>query len=94
MKALREALLATFGPQQVVRVEYVTAFSEPFPFWVWLGTTTDVERDELARDSSAGGRVAEVAGRFGFDALCEGFTVESQETVDRDYAGNWFYRLR
>lgn len=78
----------------VDHVEYVIAFSPPFDFWVWLGTATDVERDELARHPGLNDRVQRLADRRGLATLFEGVTVESKETVDREYEGHWFYRLR
>ncbi|MDR7254019.1 hypothetical protein J2X46_003009 [Nocardioides sp. BE266] len=75
-------------------VEYVVAFSEPFDFWVWLGTTTDSEREALGGQPDLDERIRRLAEKRGLGDRYEGVTVESQETVDRDYAGHWFYRLR
>jgi hypothetical protein len=86
--------LRAFSAQGVVRVEYVIAFSPPFEFWVWLGTTSDSERDALSADPTVDERLRGLARHRGMSELYEGFTVESQETVDREYEGNWFYRLR
>lgn len=93
-RRLEKALLRDFEAQGVCHVEIVVAFSQPFAFWVWLGTATDAEREQLQADATINERIrAEAAGLL-LEARYEGWTVESQETVDRDYQGSWFYRLR
>jgi hypothetical protein len=94
MQRLDEALLQEFAPQGVIRAEFVIAFSEPFGFWAWLGTETDAQRDALASDPTTEQRVCDLASGHGVGPLYKGFTVESQQTVDREYEGSWFYRLR
>ena len=91
---LKKRLLRDFRDVGVDHVEYVVAFSAPFEFWVWLGTATDAERDSLAKDPALTGRVRPIAERYGVATLLEGVTFESKETVDREYEGQWFYRLR
>jgi hypothetical protein len=78
----------------VVHVEWVVAFSAPFEFWVWLRTTTDAQRQQLAAQGTLEERIRRRAEKRGLALLYEGFTVESQETVDREFKGIWFYRLR
>ncbi|GAA5035689.1 hypothetical protein GCM10023335_81740 [Streptomyces siamensis] len=73
---------------------FVAAFSEPFYYWVWLGVSTDQERDACRQDVTIDGRVRRVAAEYRMTELYHGFTIESQETVDRDYEGRWFHRLR
>ena len=90
---LRDDLLATLGPP-VVHVTLVVGsddLADPGP-WVWLGTSTDPERDALRADAGLASAVRRVVERHG--ATVGGVTVESQETVDRDYGGSWFERLR
>lgn len=94
LKRLQSAMAGEFDPLGVTRVETVTAFAAPFTFWVWLGTDTDAERDRLQADPLVFLRVEELAAAEGLGSLLRGLTVESQETVDRDYEGSWFYRLR
>lgn len=94
MKRLEKALLREFARDGVEHVEYVIAFSEPFDFWVWLGTRSDHERDVLATEPTVGERIRTLATAHDIGELYEGFTVESQQTVDREYQGSWFYRLR
>ena len=94
VKRLEKSLLREFGSQGVRHVEFVIAFSEPFTYWVWLGSATDAEREQLQADASVNERIRAQAANLSIDALYEGWTIESQETVDRDYQGSWFYRLR
>ena len=91
---LKRAVLRELGGLGVVRVEHTIAFSAPFTFWVWLGTTTDAGRDALATTAGIDGRLRELCREQQLLELFQGFTAESQETVDRDYEGSWFYRLR
>jgi hypothetical protein len=59
---------------------------------IWLVTETDAERDALCREGIPRSQVIEHllrAGVRGDLAHAAGVTVESQETVDRDYGGNW-----
>lgn len=92
---LEREIVQAFTERGVFRVEPVIAFSPPFDYWLWLGTTTDDERDRLRADASVGARLAEMTQTHGpADGVFEGYTVESQETVDREFEGSWFYRLR
>ncbi|TCC61007.1 hypothetical protein E0H73_17265 [Kribbella pittospori] len=93
LERLKDELQHEFGDQGVDHVEYVVAFSAPFDFSVWLGTATDAERDALAAEPALDDRVRAAADGCGLAELVRGTTVESKETVDRDYGG-WFYRLR
>ena len=75
-----------------MRVGYVSAFPSQDDTSVWFGS---------ARDALAGSEpllLAEVrliAERHGFFAQdVNGVTVQSEETVARDFAGSWFYALR
>ncbi|GAB3173691.1 hypothetical protein GCM10027059_45170 [Myceligenerans halotolerans] len=93
----RAEILDAFASDAVGRVEYVSAFPDQVEFSVWLGTSTDAEADRLRSQSGVVVRVAEVLRRVGFrDAELAGLgvVVQSQETVERDCAGNWFYALR
>lgn len=94
LASLRSALLAGLAARDVARVEYVVGFDVPFRFWVWLGTGSDGERDRLASWPGLAAEVSELARASGLGLLYRGVTVESQETVDREYEGSWFYRLR
>ena len=64
---------------------------------VWLVTQTDLERDRLLRSRQLRGLVVHRLKEAGVrDDLAEqaGATVESQETVDRDFDGNWRYAMQ
>ena len=63
------------------------------PSWsCWVVTDRDNERDALAGDSALRATLNEAAVRAGFAP--DSFTFQSQETVDRDYEGSWFYAMR
>lgn len=94
MEGVREGLLREFAADGVILVDFVVALSEPFYFTVWLGVPTDRERDVGQQDATVDGRVRRVVAEHAMTELYRGFTIESQETVDRDYEGRWFYRRR
>jgi hypothetical protein len=74
----------------------VTAL-EPTQKWFLIQTRTDAERDLLVGDEMLLNEFMEVFRSRGCpDALVRdlAFTFESQETVDRDYAGNWYWALK
>ncbi len=91
------AIVAELSPHGVVGVQYVVGFVHPFSVHVWLVTATDADRDALG---SSNPFLAEVtAAILSGDFPCEhgtidGTVAQSQETVDRDYEGSWFYALR
>jgi hypothetical protein len=63
------------------------------PSWsCWLITATDAERDLLAKDAGLLTRIQEVSEEIGLAP--DSITVQSQETVDRDFEGSWFYAMR
>lgn len=67
---------------------------DPRYLCVCIDVNTDSQRDALRENS-------ELLGRFRASILAAGypaesvplvsFSIESQETVDRDWGGNWFY---
>jgi hypothetical protein len=62
------------------------------PAWsCWIFTDTDEQRDQLARISSLPRILDEAASQAGFAP--DSSTFQSQETVDRDYEGSWFYAM-
>ena len=81
----------------VNRIEYVVGFVCPYRISVWMGTTTDARRDRLL---TSGPHLELVRGILDLAGLPAGdvgeadTTSRSQETVDRDYEGSWFYALR
>lgn len=93
---MKPALLRAFAESGVTRIEYVSAFPSQGSAWVWLGTATDLERDALAgAQPQVLAEVRLIAERQGFAAeQISGITVQSEETVTRDFEGSWFYALR
>ncbi|MCI0425155.1 MAG: hypothetical protein L0Z47_04790 [Actinobacteria bacterium] len=90
-------LLDRLGPDGVTAIRYTAAFPDDDDLAVWLCTSTDTERDRLDTDNPRLDVVREVLAAVGLtnDRLGVLATVaQSQETVDRDYRGNWFYALR
>lgn len=63
----------------------------------WLTTATDAQRDRLAADSAMQDEFRRILLRAGYpaDAVLEvGFAFQSEETVQRDYGGNWYYAVK
>ncbi len=90
------SIVEALGSHAVVRVEWVVGFVRPFHVSAWLVTATDAERDALPL-SPFGAEVrsiVEVAGVPDGDLGKLDTVVQSQETVDRDYEGSWFYAQR
>jgi hypothetical protein len=98
LDASKLRLLAVFANAGVERVEYVVGFNAPYRVSVWLGTALDAEKAALEHRTDLTTAVAEAldaAGLSQTDAAFDGaVVVQSQETVDRDFAGSWFYALR
>jgi hypothetical protein len=93
---MEPALLQAFRESGVIRIEYIAAFPDLDGAEVCLGTATDAERDALAgTQPPALSQVRRIAERHGFPPdQVSGVTVQSEETVARDYEGSWFYALR
>lgn len=96
LQDMKPALLRRFKSSGVLRVEYVSAFPSQDDAWVWLGTATDAERDALTgSEPRLLSEVRLIAERHGFPGHnVSGVTVQSDETVARDYQGSWMYALR
>jgi hypothetical protein len=93
----RPRLLGTFADLGVERIEYIVGFVEPYRVSVWLGTASDAQKDALMTREGMRETVAEVLNAAGIestDAVFDSVAVQSQETVERDYEGSWFYALR
>jgi hypothetical protein len=58
----------------------------------WIITETDAERDRVKGDSALIAALWKVSSDAGFPP--DSFTVQSHETVRRDYEGSWFYAMR
>lgn len=92
----RASLAARLAEYGVVRVEYLATFPEN-QLYVWLGTATDVQRDQLGLDNPLLADIKAALLDAGLTrAQLSGLrsTAESQETVDRDYQGNWGHAMR
>jgi len=64
---------------------------------IWVTTKTDKERDDLANDVDLHEHLRAVLLQAGYppEAVPHiGFAFESQQTVDRDFAGNWYHRIK
>jgi len=67
---------------------------DPKHLSVWVATKTDAQRDRLASNPAVSDRFRQILAAEGYPAsvLDEvNFTFESQETVDREFGGNWWY---
>lgn len=58
----------------------------------WIVTATDIERDFIKNDSALMAKLWKASSDAGFAP--DSFTVQSRETVKRDYKGSWFYAMR
>lgn len=70
---------------------------DPKHLAVWIKTRTDLERDQLKANPALVEQIRSALLRAGYPPLavpevCISF--ESQETVDRDYKGQWFLRFK
>lgn len=64
---------------------------------VWLVTETDAARDAICRNGIPRDQVIDHLLKAGVRrdlAAVAGVTVESQETVDREWDGNWHFAMR
>lgn len=93
LQAARSAVRAEFANKGVDRVDYVAALPDP-SVWVWLGTQTDAQRDALASANDLRAQVRRVLAQEVTGVEITGVTVQSEETVNRDYEGSWFYAMR
>jgi hypothetical protein len=96
LERARPELLRKLSRHGVVRIEWVVGFVKPYRVSAWLGTETDAERDALPSDPFLVDvrEILESAGLPRGKARLDGTVAQSQETVDRDYQGSWFYALR
>lgn len=97
LTAASPSLMREFSGDGVVRIDFVAAFPAQSGFAVWLCTSTDHEATQLRAHPALISRATATLAEAGFAApelhdLV--VTVQSQETVDRDYSGSWFNALR
>lgn len=84
-------------PPRIGTSERLVGFVHPFRVHVWPVTRTDAERDSLPAANPFVDEVRSAIRASGFPdehASLDGTVAQSQETVDRDYDGSWFYALR
>jgi hypothetical protein len=75
------------------RLKRIGPIGPDAPSWsCWIVTPTDKERDRVNRDRELLARLQKAASDAGLTP--SGFSVQSQETVDRDYEGSWFFAMR
>jgi hypothetical protein len=66
----------------------------PLYFCILIDVQNDSEKEMLRRDKTLeeSMRDALLGARYPTEAARSvGFSIESQQTVDRDFAGSWFY---
>jgi len=96
LDAARQPIIDAFSDRGVEGLDYVAGFAPPYDFAVWLQTETDAQRDALQADPGLEADVGahlQDAGLWARDLLRR-VVVQSQETVDRDCEGSWFYAMR
>lgn len=94
LEKMRQVLVLDLSDRGVTKVEFVTAFVEPFQSSVWLCVSSDAERDELLTKPDLLELVHAALRSNQLDAsLIDSATAQSQETVNRDYEGSWFNAL-
>lgn len=100
-KALEDAkpaLCEELGHFGVTRIEYVVGFVKPYQVAVWLGTETDAQRDALSPINPEIDSVRRILKpllpNVDYVGEIDATVAQSQEAVDRDYQGSWFYALR
>jgi len=96
LESARSQLCDVLAPQGVTEVRYISWFPMD-GVAVWLCTSTDAQRNDLGSSSPARETVRTILLACGLrdrdlDRLTT--TAQSQETVDRDYEGSWFYAMR
>jgi|EBPBio282013_DNA_FD.fasta_scaffold13737_5 hypothetical protein len=88
-------IIRSLAAHGVTDVQWFLAF-HGYPV-VWLVTSTDAEKATVVEHGFFRSQVlSALAGAGVARDLVEraGVTVESQETVDRDFEGSWFYAMR
>ena len=70
---------------------------DPRHLAIWITTNTDEQRDRLRQDSVLHQQLRDALLQAGYPPAAVplvGFAFESQETVDRDFGGNWYYATK
>jgi len=96
LEMARRPLVSAFADDGVTRVEYTAVFPSLDSFAVWLCTDTDSQRDGLGMSNPRLEPIRQVLASVGFatsDLMHSSSTAQSQETVDRDFQGSWFWAM-
>lgn len=96
LESARSQLCDVLAPQGVTEVRYIS-WLPMAGVAVWLCTSTDAQRDVLGSSDPAWEMVRTMLHACALrDRDLDRLTTNapSQETVDRDYEGSWFYAMR
>jgi hypothetical protein len=95
VQAATPTIVAALKRWGVTGLQFFLAFGgEPV---IWLVTSTDAEKNDVANHGFFVGEVRTLLLEAGLApelATRASVTVESQETVDRDYESSWFSAMR
>jgi hypothetical protein len=78
-------------------ISFGATYVDPRYLAIWIQTRTDEERDQLAAKPALIEQIREALLKVGYPSLAVpkvSISFESQETVDRDYKGQWFLRFK
>jgi|SRR5215471_8704882 len=70
---------------------------DPRHLAIWVTTKTDEQRDRLRQDEDFQRQIRHVLLEVGYPraaVLLVGLAFESQETVSRDFRGNWYHATK
>lgn len=101
-QAVRRAEIAiTSDVRRTIPDARVTSFGAidlyPACLAFWICVATDAQRDALLGDPTFAARMRRIVADCGYpqDSVDRvGFTSESDETVDRDWGGNWYHAMK
>lgn len=90
-----------------INARYVHSFGYKFDSAFWIEVDTDRDRSAIKRNAELMDRLKKVfidtgyidhinmlAARLQTDRVSPGIEVESNETVKRDFNGNWWYAMK
>lgn len=97
LEVARDRIIAALAPNGVERVEYVGAFPVSDRFAVWLGAGSDKQATASRSRADVKAVIMDALRAARVDTLTAlevAIVLQSQEIVDRDYGGSWFYATR